>query len=63
METALGIALLYGLIIIEFLIIHFSMKKPLPWKEMVLNLNSGHVLMWVGRGIEVLCYSYILNHL
>lgn len=62
METALGIALLYVMIIIEFLIIHFSMKEPLPWKEMVLNLNSGHVLMWVGRGIEVLCYSYVLNH-
>ncbi len=35
METALGIALLYVMIIIEFLIIHFSMKEPLPWKEMV----------------------------
>ena len=62
MQSALGIAILYGMVIIELLIIRFKLKEQLPWKEIVLNLNSGHILMWVGRGIEVMGYAYVLTH-
>lgn len=28
-----------------------------PWRDVVFNLNSGHIVMWLGRGLEVLAYA------
>ena len=28
-------------------------------KEMIYNLNSGHLLMWICRGLEIVGYYYI----
>ncbi len=50
------------MVIIEMIIIRFKLKESLPWKEIALNLNSGHVFMWVGRSLAVLVYGAILTH-
>ncbi|MDH4092092.1 MAG: sterol desaturase family protein [Cyclobacteriaceae bacterium] len=62
MHSVFGIAILYAMVIIELVVLRFRLKEPLPWKEVVLNLNSGHILMWVGRGVEVMGYAYVVYH-
>lgn len=33
-----------------------------PWLEAIANLNSGHVLLWLFRGVEVAGYAWIWQH-
>jgi sterol desaturase/sphingolipid hydroxylase (fatty acid hydroxylase superfamily) len=58
MELVIGNSLLIIFVIIEILILHFLKKEPIPWKEIIINLNSGHILLWVFRGLEVAAYYY-----
>ncbi len=58
-----GNALLLLCVIIEILIIKFILKEKLPWKEIILNFNSGHILLWVFRGMEVAAYFYTVKFL
>lgn len=58
LEMALGNMLLLVFVVIEILIIKYVLKKTLPWKELIMNLNSGHILMWIFRGLEVAAYFY-----
>ena len=63
MLSVFGIAILYVMVILELLVMHVRLKEPLPWREVVLNLNSGHILMWLGRGVEVMGYAFVLGHI
>lgn len=54
--------LLLILVIVEVLIIKFKMKEELPWKEIITNMNSGHILLWVFRGLEVAGYYYLATY-
>ena len=55
-------ALLVTLMVSEGLFNQYVRKHESPWKEMIYNLNSGHLLMWVCRGIEIVGYYYILTY-
>ncbi|MEK8029309.1 sterol desaturase family protein [Ideonella sp. DXS29W] len=33
-----------------------------PWHDVVFNLNSGHVLLWWFRGLEVAGYAWLSQH-
>lgn len=57
-----GTCLLLALVICELVFIKFA-EKHIPWREIVSNLNSGHIVLWVFRGVEVICYAFIYNHL
>lgn len=59
---ALGNLLLFVFVILEVFILKFYLKKQLPWKELIVNLNSGHVVLWIFRGVEVLAYYYTLTY-
>ncbi len=71
LEMALGNMLLLIFVVLELLIIKYTLKKALPWKELIMNLNSGHILLWIFRGLEVGGYYYasqyvslhLINHL
>lgn len=65
MQTSLAIGnlLLLIFVIVEGLLIKYYLKEKLPWKELILNLNSGHILLWVFRGIEVALYFYTVKYL
>jgi sterol desaturase/sphingolipid hydroxylase (fatty acid hydroxylase superfamily) len=56
MELVVGNSLLLIFVIIEIMILRFLKKEHIPWKEIVNNLNSGHVLLWVFRGLEIAAY-------
>ncbi len=58
MSIFIGPALLLLLVTLELLVLKV-LKKPIPWSEITLNLNSGQILLWLGRGLEVLGYYYL----
>lgn len=62
MSVWLGTLLLLVFVVIELLAIRFVLKEEIPWREVVVNLNSGHILMWIGRGIEILAYHLVLSY-
>lgn len=58
-----GIALMLLLCFVEILFIKFREKKEVPWREIVFNLNSGHAVLWVFRGVEVFLFDVVSRHL
>ncbi len=58
----LGIALLLAMVLIEILYLKYVEKEEIPWREIIFNLNSGHVMLWVGRGLEIAGFDYVLKH-
>ena len=42
--------------------IKFIRKEEIPWDDVSMNLNSGHILMWVFRGGELFAYYYNFTH-
>ncbi len=37
-------------------------RRVASWRYLVLNLNSGHVVMWAFRGVELLGFALVLQH-
>ena len=62
MNIFIGPLLLIVLVSIEFLVIKYVLKEEIPWEEVTMNLNSGHILMWVFRGGELFAYYYIYTY-
>lgn len=62
MNIFIGPLLLILLVTIEFLVIKYIRKEKIPWGEVTMNLNSGHILMWIFRGGELFAYYYIFKH-
>jgi sterol desaturase/sphingolipid hydroxylase (fatty acid hydroxylase superfamily) len=62
MNIFIGPLLLITLVTIEFLVIKFVRKEKIPWDEVTMNLNSGHILMWFFRGGELFAYYYIFTY-
>lgn len=57
-----GPLILISCVLLEFLVIKFIQKEEIPWKEVTLNLNSGHILMWFFRAFEVMIFQYVLTN-
>ncbi|HCX21820.1 MAG: hypothetical protein CMB80_22070 [Flammeovirgaceae bacterium] len=62
MSLAIANSLLLILVLIELMVIGLIKKQTIPWKEVVFNLNSGHILMWIFRGLEVTIFHLISTH-
>lgn len=60
MSIFIGPAILILLVSIELIILSL-LKKPIPWAEISTNLNSSQILMWLGRGLEVFAYHYLMT--
>lgn len=58
----LGIALMLLLCLLEILYIKYKEKQEVPWREIIFNLNSGHVILWFFRGVEVLCFDFVARY-
>lgn len=59
---ALSFAWMLVLILAEQWLIKRRTGQPVPWVDVVFNLNSGHLLMWVLRGVEIAAYGFTLEH-
>jgi sterol desaturase/sphingolipid hydroxylase (fatty acid hydroxylase superfamily) len=62
MNLFFGVVLLLVMILIELLYLKYIEKEEIPWREIIFNLNSGHVMLWVCRGLEVAGFDYVLRH-
>lgn len=62
MSLIYGNTLLLICVIIELIIMRYSRKETIPWKEIIANINSGHMLFWVFRGLIVTAYQFILQN-
>jgi sterol desaturase/sphingolipid hydroxylase (fatty acid hydroxylase superfamily) len=54
---------LLGMAACVLLELYFTRAKrgtAIPWRDVVLNLNSGHLLMWLFRGMEIAAFAWIL---
>lgn len=36
--------------------------EKLPWKEIVANVNSGHIMLWLARVFVLLMYEFLVTH-
>lgn len=59
---ALSFLMMLVLVLIELAILRRARGQAIPWTEVIFNLNSGHILMWVLRGVEVLAFAWVLRH-
>ncbi|MBU9577410.1 sterol desaturase family protein [Ralstonia mannitolilytica] len=59
---ALPLALMLGCVLLELAALKWWRGQPLPWRDVILNLNSGHVLMWLCRGVEVAGFTWLYAH-
>ncbi|POR46470.1 sterol desaturase/sphingolipid hydroxylase (fatty acid hydroxylase superfamily) [Paraburkholderia eburnea] len=60
--SALACAIGGCLILAEQLALRLVRHDRTSWPELVFNLNSGHILMWVFRGVEIAAYAAVLAH-
>ncbi len=60
-----GITLLvlYAVVIVEVLYLQRRDGQPAPWRELVVNMNSGQMMLWVLRGVRVVAYTFLYQHL
>lgn len=59
---ALPLALMLGLVLLEMLVLKLHRRLAVDWRDTVLNLNSGHLLMLFFRGFEVAGFAWLLQH-
>lgn len=53
---------LVSLMFVEFGILKFIKKEFIPWREVVFNVSSGHILMWILRAFEVSIFYFLYNN-
>lgn len=47
----------------EALVLQYAQRRQVNWHDLVFNLNSGHIMLWLFRGLEITCYGYVAAHL
>jgi sterol desaturase/sphingolipid hydroxylase (fatty acid hydroxylase superfamily) len=57
-----GIIIMLSLCLLEIIFIKYKQRKVIPWREIIFNLNSGHTILWIFRGLEVYGFSFISNN-
>jgi sterol desaturase/sphingolipid hydroxylase (fatty acid hydroxylase superfamily) len=59
MSLVFAHGLLLLMVLIELLIVHFQNKEKILWKEVIFNLNSGHIFLWILRGVEISAFYFV----
>jgi sterol desaturase/sphingolipid hydroxylase (fatty acid hydroxylase superfamily) len=58
----LGTCLLLLLISVE--LIFFKLEnKEIPWREIATNLNTGQIVLWIFRSLEIIAFVFIYRHM
>ena len=62
--TDLVIPIVFMLVVVigEALILQASRRTIVDWHDVVFNLNSGHIVLWLFRGLEVTCYGLVAHY-
>ena len=56
-----GVGLMFTLIFAEVFFLKRFRREAIPWREITTNINSGHAILWLLRGVEVLLYLTIFK--
>ena len=63
MDLYIGVTLMLVLVLAEIVYLVLFRGEEVPYQEVVSNLNSGHILLWLFRGLEIIGYHYALQFL
>lgn len=58
-ELTLPIVVMLALVFGEALLVKWRGKETVNWRDVVFNVNSGQMMLWLFRGLEVLCYGLV----
>lgn len=58
-ELTLPIVVMLALVFGEALLVKWRGKEAVDWRDVVFNVNSGQMMLWLFRGLEVLCYGLV----
>lgn len=61
-ELVIPFVVMIVLIILEAFTLQFIKKETVNWPDIIFNLNSGHLMLWLFRGLELLCYSLVYTY-
>lgn len=61
-ELILPLLIMLILIAAEVFVLQYIKKVTINWSDIIFNLNSGHLMLWLFRGLELVCYHYIFTH-
>lgn len=59
---ALPIAFMLFIVLAEACWLHWQRHAEHDWRDTVFNLNSGHIVLWLFRGVEVALFGWIAAH-
>lgn len=62
MNLFIGPIILIVLVVVELGVLKLIKDEQIPWAEVVMNLNSGHVLLWVFRGVQLIVYNFVAQN-
>jgi sterol desaturase/sphingolipid hydroxylase (fatty acid hydroxylase superfamily) len=59
---AVPLALMLAAVLAELLLLRYLRGQTIPWLEVISNLDSGHLMLWLFRGAEVAGYGWLVHH-
>lgn len=60
-ELLVPILFMVAFVFGEACVLQLTGKQKVDWLDVIFNINSGHIMLWLFRCMEVLCYSVVLN--
>ncbi|MFQ1702141.1 sterol desaturase family protein [Loktanella agnita] len=59
---AFPILLMLALVLAEMVIINRQGRIEMDWHDVAFNLNSGHLMVWLFRGLELAVFGLVAEH-
>ncbi|SUW64788.1 Fatty acid hydroxylase superfamily [Buttiauxella agrestis] len=60
-ELTLPFIFMLVFVVAEAVLLNLNGQHQIDWHDVIFNLNSGHIMLWLFRGLEVICFSAVLN--
>ena len=57
-----GPLLLAVLALLEVFYVKYHKKEAVFWRDVIYNMNSGLIMMWIFRGVELAGFQYVLTN-
>jgi len=61
-DLAMPIVFMLLVVVGEAWVLQWVQRQRVNWHDVVFNLNSGHIMLWLFRGLEITCYGYVAAH-
>lgn len=61
-ELTFPVIFMVMIVIAEAAVIARKSPASFRWRDVVFNLNSGHIMLWLFRGLELFCYGFVVTH-